>query len=80
MNARYLTADVFTDKRFGGNQLAVVHGVTVVLQLSVEAGNVPAQRLYRRMGFTTYGVERRSLKVGEHFHDEELMALDLDCG
>jgi trans-2,3-dihydro-3-hydroxyanthranilate isomerase len=23
MNARYLTADVFTDKRFGGNQLAV---------------------------------------------------------
>jgi len=23
MNARYLTVDVFTDKRFGGNQLAV---------------------------------------------------------
>src|SRR5215216_6885022 len=23
MNARYLTCDVFTDKRFGGNQLAV---------------------------------------------------------
>src|SRR5258705_81148 len=23
MNARYLTADVFTDRRFGGNQLAV---------------------------------------------------------
>src|SRR5665213_3331453 len=23
MNARYLTADVFTDERFGGNQLAV---------------------------------------------------------
>ena len=50
----------------------------LVLQLSVSAGNAPAQRLYRRMGFTVYGVERRSLKVGGQFHDEELMALDLD--
>jgi ribosomal protein S18 acetylase RimI-like enzyme len=50
----------------------------LVLQLSVAAGNVPAQRLYRRMGFSVYGVERRSLWVGEQFHDEELMALDLD--
>ena len=51
-----------------------------MLQLTVEAGNARAQRLYRRMGFTTYGVERRSLKIGEDFHDEELMALDLDRG
>ena len=50
----------------------------LVLQLSVAAGNAPAQRLYRRMGFTVYGVERRSLRVGGRFHDEELMALDLD--
>ena len=50
----------------------------VVLQLSVTVGNAPAQRLYRRMGFTVYGVERRSLKVSGRFHDEELMALDLD--
>ena len=50
----------------------------LVVQLSVAAGNAPAQRLYRRMGFTVYGVERRSLKVGGRFHDEELMALDLD--
>lgn len=52
----------------------------IVLQLTVEAGNLPAQRLYRRMGFTTYGIERRSLKVGDRFHDEELMVLDLDHG
>ena len=50
----------------------------VVLHLSVTVGNAPAQRLYRRMGFTVYGVERRSLKVDGRFHDEELMALDLD--
>ena len=36
----------------------------LVLQLSVAAGNAPAQRLYRRMGFTVYGIERRSLRVG----------------
>ncbi len=52
----------------------------ILLQLTVAAGNVPAQRLYRGMGFTTYGIERRSLKIGDHFHDEELMALDLDRG
>jgi ribosomal protein S18 acetylase RimI-like enzyme len=61
---------------------AVVAGArtagAVVLHLSVTVGNAPAQRLYRRAGFTVYGVERRSLKVDGQFHDEELMALDLD--
>lgn len=52
----------------------------VVLQLSANAGNVPALRFYRRMGFATYGIESRSLKVDGHFLDEELMALDLDKG
>ena len=50
----------------------------VVLHLSVTVGNVPAQLLYRRMGFAVYGVERRSLKVNGRFLDEELMVLDLD--
>ena len=50
----------------------------VVIHLSVTMGNGPAQRFYRRMGFSVYGIERRSLKVNGVFHDEELMALDLD--
>ena len=50
----------------------------VVIHLSVTMGNAPAQRFYRRMGFSVYGIERRSLKVNGVFHDEELMALDLD--
>ena len=53
-------------------------GGAVVLQLSVVVGNARAQRLYRRMGFTVYGVERRSLLVDGVFFDEELMELDLD--
>lgn len=50
----------------------------LVLQLSVAASNPPAQRLYRRMGFTRYGIERRSLLVSGVFHDEELLQFDLD--
>jgi ribosomal protein S18 acetylase RimI-like enzyme len=69
--ARQLVEAVITAAREAG---------AIVLQLSVAADNAPAQRLYRRMGFTTYGIDRRLLKVGEHFHDEELMALDLDRG
>ena len=44
------------------------------------ARNASAQRLYRDMGFAVYGLERRALKVGERFYDQELMALDLDGG
>lgn len=50
----------------------------LVLHLFVTAGNAPAQRLYRRMGFLPYGVERRAIRVDDVFYDEELMALDLD--
>ena len=50
----------------------------VLVQLSVSSSNTNAKRFYRRMGFTVYGVERRSLKVGDRFHDEDLMVLHLD--
>jgi len=50
----------------------------LVLQLTVTAGNAPAQRLYARMGFRVFGVERRAIQVGDRFYDEELMALNLD--
>jgi ribosomal protein S18 acetylase RimI-like enzyme len=49
----------------------------LLLHLSVTAGNIPARRLYQNLGFRTYGIERRALKLGEEFIDEELMALDL---
>ncbi len=52
----------------------------LALQLAVTVGKTRAQRFYRRMGFTVYGVERRALLVNGVFHDEELMELDLDDG
>ena len=50
---------------------AVIEGAraagALVLQLTVTAGNAPAQRLYDRMGFQSYGTERRALRVGDRF-------------
>jgi ribosomal protein S18 acetylase RimI-like enzyme len=49
-----------------------------VLHLTVTIGNDAARRLYAGLGFQTYGIERRGLCVDGVFHDEELMALDLE--
>jgi RimJ/RimL family protein N-acetyltransferase len=42
--------------------------------LTVAADNAAALRLYRRAGFVQYGLERRSLKVGDVYYDEIMMA------
>jgi ribosomal protein S18 acetylase RimI-like enzyme len=49
-----------------------------VVHLTVTLGNDAAHRLYSELGFRTYGIERRGLRVDGVFLDEELMALDLD--
>ena len=48
-----------------------------VLQLCVVRGNEGARRLYARLGFIQYGVEKHSLKQHGRYYDEILMALDL---
>jgi ribosomal protein S18 acetylase RimI-like enzyme len=49
----------------------------VLLTLAVTAGNAAASRLYLRSGFTLYGVEPLSLRIGSDLLDEELLALRL---
>jgi L-amino acid N-acyltransferase YncA len=49
-----------------------------VVHLTVTLGNAAAGKLYADLGFRTYGIERRGLCVDGVFHDEALMALDLD--
>jgi ribosomal protein S18 acetylase RimI-like enzyme len=59
----------------------VAHGRSVglaVLTLSVTADNYAAQNLYLTAGFSVYGREPRSLRIGDAFFDEDLMALVLD--
>ncbi|WP_155774431.1 GNAT family N-acetyltransferase [Rhizobium etli] len=45
--------------------------------LSVVSSNVAAIRLYRSMGFKEWAVEVEALKVGDIYHDEILMRLEL---
>ncbi|WP_338865805.1 GNAT family N-acetyltransferase [Myxococcus stipitatus] len=47
------------------------------LMLIVVASNASAHSLYRSMGFQTYGVEPRALKIGGAYVDEELMVFRL---
>jgi ribosomal protein S18 acetylase RimI-like enzyme len=41
----------------------------------VASANLPAQRLYKSLGFESYGVEPHSLKIGSEYVDDVLMVL-----
>jgi ribosomal protein S18 acetylase RimI-like enzyme len=48
-----------------------------LIQLTVVRDNEPARRLYARLGFLEYGLEKNALKQGGRYYDEVLMAKDL---
>jgi ribosomal protein S18 acetylase RimI-like enzyme len=48
------------------------------IQLCVNAENTRARNLYRSLGFSTFGVEPRAMRVGDKYFDEEHMVLRLD--
>lgn len=48
------------------------------VQLAVAVENEAAQALYRSLGFVSFGVEPRAMRVGDRFYDEEHMFLRLD--
>jgi ribosomal protein S18 acetylase RimI-like enzyme len=43
--------------------------------LAVSSQNAGAKSLYESLGFEVYGCERRALKIGDEYVDEELMVL-----
>ncbi|MFE8699671.1 GNAT family N-acetyltransferase [Cytobacillus sp. FJAT-54145] len=45
--------------------------------LTVTSSNEPAKRLYQSLGFETYGLDKRALKIGDDYYDDELMVLFL---
>jgi ribosomal protein S18 acetylase RimI-like enzyme len=51
----------------------------IVVTLSVRTTNDAARALYRKLGFTVTGVDRRSIFADGAYHDEERMRLDLDA-
>ncbi|MEQ6389163.1 GNAT family N-acetyltransferase [Bacillaceae bacterium S4-13-58] len=47
------------------------------LNLAVVTTNTPAKKLYTSVGFETYGLEKRALKVNGEYYDGEFMVLFL---
>jgi ribosomal protein S18 acetylase RimI-like enzyme len=45
--------------------------------LTVTASNEPAKKLYQSLGFKTYGIDKRGLKIEDSYFDDELMVLVL---
>ncbi len=41
----------------------------------VVSTHIPARQLYLSLGFQSYGIEPKSLKIGGHYVDDELMVL-----
>jgi len=49
-----------------------------LVQLAVVSDNQQARRLYERLGFLEYGLEKKALKQDGRYSDELLMAKDLN--
>lgn len=45
------------------------------IYLAVIASNEPAKKLYSSFGFKTYGIDKKALRIGLNYYDEELMVL-----
>ncbi|WP_445491252.1 GNAT family N-acetyltransferase [Niallia sp. 03133] len=45
------------------------------IYLTVVSGNEPAKKLYNSLGFETFGIDKKALKIGHEYFDEELMVL-----
>ena len=48
----------------------------IVLEAAVGLTNESARRTYHGLGFKPYGIERKAIRVGDAFYDEELLYLD----
>jgi RimJ/RimL family protein N-acetyltransferase len=56
----------------------IAHARQHVLVLHADVGidNQQARRLYERLGFRSYGVQPKALRIDGVFHDEAMLALD----
>ncbi|HYO72891.1 MAG TPA: N-acetyltransferase [Archangium sp.] len=65
---RLLEAAIDAGRKMGGVEQ---------IHLEVLVGNDQARALYCSLGFQSYGVEKRALRIGDTYVDEELMFLTL---
>ncbi|WP_201830233.1 GNAT family N-acetyltransferase [Microvirga zambiensis] len=52
----------------------------IVLEAAVSLVNEGARRTYHGLGFKPYGIERKAIRVGDNFYDEELLYLEFPKG
>ena len=64
-------------RRLGEAVCNLAHQQVELIQLTVVRDNEQARRLYARLGFLEYGVEKNALKQDGRYYDEVLMAKDL---
>ena len=48
------------------------------IDLTVEASNESAKKVYRALGFKTWGTHPRSIRIGDRYYDEDYMQLYLN--
>jgi RimJ/RimL family protein N-acetyltransferase len=60
-------------------QRVIDHAARHVIMLEAAVGltNESARRTYHGLGFKPYGIERKALRIGDRFIDEELLCMDL---
>lgn len=51
-----------------------------ILSCAVRFDNAPARKLYHRLGFVPYGLEKDAVCIDGRYFDDELLALDLRDG
>lgn len=48
------------------------------INLTVAVSNFSAKKLYGKLGFKSFGTEKKALKIGNEYYDEEFMTLFLN--
>lgn len=77
MYVRPQARNVGLGRRLGMAIIALAREHVELIQLSVVSENETARRLYARLGFVEYGLERSALKHNGRYYDDVLMAKDL---
>ncbi|HZH12258.1 MAG TPA: GNAT family N-acetyltransferase [Microvirga sp.] len=50
----------------------------IMLEAAVGISNESARRTYHALGFKPYGIERKAIRVGDVFYDEELLCIEFE--
>ena len=75
----HLIYQLMTEKKLVITAIQKARTMEVVeqLNLSVVSSNEPAKKLYLSLGFEAFGFEKKALKIGKNFLDEDHMRVEM---